>query len=135
MDRANPRNLHMQGDVFREAGGLFAQAGNFDAALAAYQEAEQTWQRVLNEDPGQENLKTAIATIHGRLGDLYALSPNGSTEMKQRNLSRLETACGWYQKAAERFARESTPLEPDWVDYPRLVNAKLAACRSALTHR
>ena len=75
---------------------LFIQAGNFDEALAAYREAEQSWQRVLAEDSSQDYAKKEIAGLHARIGDLYALSPNDSADLKQRNRTRLQTACGWY---------------------------------------
>jgi hypothetical protein len=106
---------------------LFAAAGKFDEALAAYREANKFWQEALGANSQEGEIRVFLANLYLRLADLYADCPAGSTAIKAKKPEQLREARVWYQKSVSLFTeiQSNSFLIPDDKENSRLASEKL----------
>jgi tetratricopeptide (TPR) repeat protein len=141
---------------FNRAGKLLTRMNRFDEALAAYHEAEQSFQKVREGEPDQITNRRWLATLYLRMGDLhaglgvcdFARSQNYGgisgyeycrPDAKEitTNRERLRQAQDYYQKAANlltEFEAQSI-VHYDDKENLRVAREKLATVGENIARR
>ncbi|MDQ4120391.1 MAG: protein kinase [Acidobacteriota bacterium] len=137
VDHANPRSKYAHAFIFSEAGRIFADMRKFDAALAAYREAETSWLAALEINPQDPEIRRGLANVYLGLGDLSAECPVGTTKIKTKNSERLHQANAFYEKSLAAFTKlqlENRNISHDEENL-RLSKEKIAICLQKLNNK
>ncbi|MGZ8844222.1 MAG: protein kinase domain-containing protein, partial [Pyrinomonadaceae bacterium] len=139
----NFRTYHGHGFHFNRGGKLLTRMNRFDEALAAYHEAEQAFQKVLQGEPDQITNRRFLATLYLRMGDFHAgfgvcdfarsqnyggisgyeYCPPNAKEM-MRNRARLRQAQDYYQKAVSLLTEFEVQSVAQYDDKENLLLGK-----------
>jgi serine/threonine protein kinase len=155
-DKDNFRTYAGHAHLFSAGGKLLLRMKRFDEALAAYQEAERGFQKVLEGEPDTIGNRRGLATLYLRMGDFYAGSGVCGSERSQAyggigayeycppdanetttNRARLQQAQNYYQKAVDIFGGFETQSVAQYDDKEnlRIGKEKTETCAKKLNGR
>jgi tetratricopeptide (TPR) repeat protein len=150
------RSYGSQAFLFNAGAKLLTRMNRFDEALAAYQEAERGYQKVLEGEPDTIGNRRALATVYLRMGDSHAglgvcgferSQPYGGIggyeycppEGKEitRNRARLLQAQDYYQKAVSLLNEFEVQSVAQYDDKENLLlgKQKIEVCEKNLGTR
>ena len=117
IDQANPWTKGEHAEIFYRAGKIFAAAGRYPEALAAYREAESYWSADMAVNYVSER---SLGKLYLAMGDLFAGIRPDSNEVRSKDPGRWRDAWESYQGSAGAYFGPVTRNLADASDLEKL---------------